>query len=105
MKKIIMITTSNCAYCKKAKSLLSRIYIKSPQYSSVKVEIIDILEATKRNMQYNIIPSFFIDNERVFEGYLTIEKLAEILEAAYTDNTIAFCVNTTGYYDGKHQEQ
>jgi len=82
MKRITMITAPNCAYCKKAKYLIRRIVAKEPKYKPVHIEEIDINEADRRNLTADLFPAFYIENEKIFEGYLTIDKLAGIMDRA-----------------------
>jgi len=82
MKELSMITAPDCVYCKKAKNLLERITLKYPQYASIDVHIIDASEAKEKNWEYQYLPCFYIDNKKIFEGYITIEKLLEIIDAA-----------------------
>ncbi len=90
MKRITMVTAPNCAYCRKAKNLLDRIYLKYPAYTSIHFETIEVEEADMRELQFDTIPAFFIEDERVYEGYMTIDKFLQILEEAYTDKPLPF---------------
>jgi glutaredoxin len=90
MKRITMVSAQNCAYCKKAKNLLDRIYLKYPEYMRLDFETIEVEEADRRKLNFETIPAFFINDERVYEGYMTIDKFIQIMEAAYTDSTLPF---------------
>jgi len=90
MKKITMITAQDCAYCKKAKNLLERIYRLKPEYAFDRIDIIDVKEAEKRNMRGKSLPCFFIGDKKVYEGYVTKDKMLEIFDAANEDKIIPF---------------
>jgi glutaredoxin len=82
MKKITMVTAPDCPYCKKAEYLIRRIASKEPKYGQIKVEEIDADEAEARSLRYSLLPAIFIESENVFEGCLTIDILAGIMDVA-----------------------
>lgn len=89
MKKIIFITSNDCVYCKKARNLLNRIKTSKPQ-SLDYVEIVDTDEAKEKNLAYDKLPCFYLGNEKVHEGYITMDRLIEMLEAAKNGESLNF---------------
>lgn len=90
MKTITFITSNHCVYCKKAKNLLKRIKIFKPEYCLDHLITIDIAEAQEKNLAYEKLPCFYLGDERVLEGYVTIDNLIQILEASRNDETLSF---------------
>lgn len=85
MRKLTIVTVPNCIYCKKANNLLKRICAKKHEYEDIEIEKITDREAIKRGLQILVFPTFYMGNEKVLEGYITIDQLTEVMNRAYTE--------------------
>jgi len=90
MEKITFITANNCSYCKKARNLLNRIKILKPEFNFDLIETIDIAKANQKKIICEKLPCFYLGDERVHEGYVTIDRLMEILKAAEKEETLSY---------------
>ena len=72
MKKITMFHIEDCKYCDFARRAIEELRAENPAYNDVEIDMInenehpDIVE----NYDYWSVPSFFIDNEKIFEAAL-----------------------------------
>jgi glutaredoxin len=84
MKNISMFITDWCPHCKRAINWVEEIKQENPQYRDVKVEIIDEEKEPHIAKQYDYyyVPTYYIENKKIYEGGTTKEILLKVFEEA-----------------------
>ncbi len=86
MKNIVVLYGDNCAYCKKAKMLISRALEKNPAFSSVKISYVKDDSPEGRKLPHKYIPAFFCDGWHFFEGNPTMDDIQRLLAFSLRDS-------------------
>lgn len=84
MKKIRMFTAVWCPHCTNAKGWLNELLEEHPAYKNLVIEHIDIDSQKDKLVGVNFyyVPTFYIDEEKVFEGVPSKESVKKVLDAA-----------------------
>lgn len=81
MKKVELFYLKNCPYCKKAIQYLNELKDEE-KYADIDIqfieESIDVDYANQHDYYY--VPTFYIDDVKVFEGAMDKEDVKEVLE-------------------------
>ena len=84
MTKITMFHLSGCPYCIQAKGWMDEICAETPEYKKIEVELVD--EGVHRDIaakyDYYLVPTYYVDSEKVHEGVATKEKVRKVYEKA-----------------------
>jgi thioredoxin 1 len=84
MGTIIILVTSWCPYCRRALSWIDELKKDNPEYSKVEIKIID--EETEpeaaRKYDYYYVPTFYVDDEKIYEGVPSREIVRTVFEKA-----------------------
>ncbi len=72
MKKITMFHIQECRYCDFAKKAIVELREEEPMYRDIEIEMIDEDEHPEiiANYDYQAVPTFFIDQDKIFEAAL-----------------------------------
>ncbi len=56
-----------------------------PEYKQIPLEIIDegVERARANRYDYYLVPTFYLDDDKVHEGIITYERVSEIFQEAY----------------------
>lgn len=87
MKKITIASSDSCPYCRKAERLIERVLEREPKYAGIEIETIGREEAAARNLKVTLLPTFYINEEKIFEGYLTVDILRSMLDLALSGSS------------------
>jgi len=83
LKKIKYFYLEKCPYCHEAEAYLKELCSHYDEYKSIMIEKIEEQkntdEADKHDYQY--VPAFFVDDEKVHEGKVSKEICEEILKS------------------------
>ena len=84
MKKLTMFVLADCPYCRQALVWREELCREDARLAEVPVEVVD--EAVHPGLAdaypYYYVPSFFLGQEKLFEGVPTKEAVRAALEAA-----------------------
>jgi thioredoxin 1 len=84
MGTVIILVTSWCPYCRRALSWIDELKKDNPEYSKVEINIID--EETEpeaaRKYDYYYVPTFYVDDEKIYEGVPSREIVRTVFEKA-----------------------
>lgn len=84
MKKITMFIIASCPHCKRANQIIEELKQKRPEFNDIEFDIIDenVHPDIANTYDYYFVPSFFIDNTKLFEGVPSYDKIEEVLNSA-----------------------
>lgn len=84
MKKIRMFVAVWCPHCTNAKGWLSELLDENSSYRNLPIELIDIDKDKDKLVGVNFyyVPTFYLDEEKVFEGVPSKESVRKVLDAA-----------------------
>jgi thiol-disulfide isomerase/thioredoxin len=72
-----------CPYCIRVNGFLEEL-LKDERYKSIKIRTID--ESKERELansyDYYLVPTFFLNGKKLYEGIMTKEDLKKVLEEA-----------------------
>lgn len=87
MKKILFFYLPNCPFCVKAKRYLDEL-LTDPYYADIEIDAVNEATNKKRSdaYDYSLVPCFFIDEKKVFEGICGYEDVKAVLEIALGKN-------------------
>ena len=84
MKPILHIRGSYCPFCRQASAIMQELFVEHPEYREIPMAILD--EVSQRTetekYDYNLVPCFFIEGERVFEGVPSKAVIQDVFERA-----------------------
>lgn len=88
MKHIRMMYLKNCPHCKKAFALMEELKKEDPRLAELRVELIEESEQPKlaERMDYWYVPSFFLGEEKLWEGAVDKEALRKVFSRALSEN-------------------
>lgn len=80
---------SYCGYCRRALQYVDELQKDNPEFRVLDIETIDEREQAEeaRKHDYYYVPTFYIGDEKVHEGAVTREQVAEILRRACAMDT------------------
>lgn len=84
MADIVFVKASWCPYCKMAEKWLMALNEEKQEFKDLDFEIVDIDQDVERTKDFphELVPNFWIDGKKVFEGVPNKKKLREVLEMA-----------------------
>lgn len=84
MKRVRMFVASWCPHCTVAKNMVDELKSENPQISDLKIEMIDIDNEKDKlvGLDFYYVPTFYVDDDKVFEGVPKKEAIKELLENA-----------------------
>ena len=84
MKKIRMFKAAWCPHCKNASNWLEELFEENPKYKELDIQKIDIDDEKEKLVDVDCyyVPTFYADNEKVFEGAPTKEIVKKVLDDA-----------------------
>jgi len=84
MGTIIILITSWCPYCRRALSWIDELKNENPNYSKVEMKIIDeeMEPEAARKYDYYYVPTFYVDDQKIFEGVPSKEIVRNVFEKA-----------------------
>jgi thiol-disulfide isomerase/thioredoxin len=84
MGTVYVLVTSWCPYCRKALSWMDELISENPGYSKIKIIIIDEEKdpAAASKYDYYYVPTFYVDDEKIFEGVPSREIVRNVFENA-----------------------
>ncbi len=84
MKSVKMFILESCPYCNQARKWMQELRQENPQYSDVKIEMIDeaIRPDIANEYDYYYVPTYYIDDEKVHEGVANKEIIRQVFEKA-----------------------
>lgn len=81
MKKVELFYLENCPHCKNARSYMEEL-MKEPTYANIEIkmyeETVDVDYANAHDYYY--VPTFYIDDKKVFEGSMSKEDVETVLK-------------------------
>ncbi|MDO4711075.1 MAG: thioredoxin family protein [Peptostreptococcaceae bacterium] len=87
MKKIRMFTAEWCPHCTNAKGWLKELLEEEPKYRELEIERIDIDTQKEKlsDVDFYYVPTFYVEDEKIFEGVPSKEIIQEVLDRAATE--------------------
>ena len=87
MKNIKLFILKSCPFCIQALDWQDKILKENPQYQNVPIEIIDesVEYELAESYDYYYVPSYFIDEVKVYEGVCTRQIIESVFEEAYKE--------------------
>lgn len=84
MQDIKMFYASWCPHCKNAKKYINELKEENSNYKKIKFELIDIDEEPEKTkgLEFQFVPAFYFDDEKIFEGTVTKDKIKKLLDKA-----------------------
>lgn len=84
MKEITFFMMDVCPYCIKAQKWLDELMNEHPEYKKIPMKVIDERKqpATANKYDYYLVPTFYVDGEKLHEGVATKEKVEYVLKQA-----------------------
>ncbi|NMA07419.1 MAG: glutaredoxin [Ruminococcaceae bacterium] len=82
MKKLKVFILKNCPYCVRAISYIDELVRENSAYTGIEVEYIDERKnsAIADKYDYLYVPSFYIEEKKVFEGAIDKDGVRKILD-------------------------
>lgn len=84
MKDVVMFMTSWCPYCREASAAIERLRGENKEYEKIEIVMIDE-DKEKRyanQFDYYLVPTFYVDGEKVHEGAADIDCIRKVFEKA-----------------------
>ena len=87
MPKLTLFILESCPYCIRARNYLSELQNEDPNYKSVEIYLIDerLNRALANSYDYYLVPTFYLDKTKLFEGIMTKEDVKKVLDQALSD--------------------
>ncbi len=87
MKPIKMFILRGCPYCRNALRWMDELTRENPKYKDIPLEIIDESEhrALAKAHDYFLVPTWYLDGVKAYEGVATREIVKSIFEKALAD--------------------
>ncbi len=82
MKELIFFELKSCPYCIRANTYLNEL-LHDPKYQSISIRKIDEAKekALANQYDYYLVPTFYYQDEKLFEGIMRKEDVQRVLEA------------------------
>ncbi|NLL92364.1 MAG: hypothetical protein GX222_08165 [Ruminococcaceae bacterium] len=82
MKKLKVFILKNCPYCIRAIAYINELVKENSAYADIEVEYIDERKdsAIADKYDYFYVPSFYIEEKKVFEGAIDKDGVRKILD-------------------------
>lgn len=84
MKKMKLFILRGCPYCKSALAWMDEWRKLNPAYREIPLDIIDESEqyAVAQAHDYYLVPTWYLDDVKIYEGAATREIVRDVLERA-----------------------
>lgn len=84
MDKLTYIKISTCPFSRQADIFLRELKEEFPEYQTVSINMIveDLDPEAASKYSYELVPNFWIGDEKVFEGVPTKEAIQKVLDQA-----------------------
>lgn len=81
MNELYYFKLKNCPYCIRANNYLEEL-LQEERYKSIQIRHIDeqIEQDLANSYDYYLVPSFFLNDRKLFEGIMTKEDVIQVLE-------------------------
>jgi thioredoxin 1 len=88
MGTVFVLVTSWCPHCRRALSWIDELKKENPNYSVIEIKIIDEEKEPEaaRKYDYYYVPTFYVDDEKIFEGVPSKEIIRNVFEKALGKN-------------------
>jgi len=88
MGTVFVLVTSWCPHCRRALSWIDELKKENPNYSVIEIKIIDEEKEPEaaRKYDYYYVPTFYVDDEKIFEGVPSKEIIRNVFEKAIEKN-------------------
>ena len=83
MKQLTVLCGEHCAYCKKAKMLIRRALERDPRFAALGIHYICDESPEAGAWPHTLVPAFFVERERAFEGNPDMARIMAILRLCY----------------------
>ncbi|MFH1512765.1 MAG: glutathione S-transferase N-terminal domain-containing protein [Bacillota bacterium] len=82
MKKVVLFHFESCPFCRVARRWIGEAQTENPALQAVEIELIDERQhpAIARQYDYWLVPTFYVDGNKVHEGVCTKHTVLEILQ-------------------------
>lgn len=87
MKSVQMFMMAGCPYCKKAARYMDELMEEHPEYKEIPLKIIDenLEPEVANSYDYYLVPTYYVDGEKVHEGAASKEDVRQVFERAGSD--------------------
>lgn len=81
---VFVLVTSWCPHCRRALSWIDELKKENPSYSKIEIKIIDEEREPEaaRKYDYYYVPTFYVDDDKIFEGVPSKEIIKNVFEKA-----------------------
>ncbi len=81
MRPLTIFVLKRCPYCIKAKKMIAEL-MEQERYADIMIEYIDEAKNKKlaATFDYYYVPSFYLDQQKLYEGAIQKEQLVEVLD-------------------------
>lgn len=82
--KLRLFYLPNCPHCKRAIAMLEELQASNPAYAAVEIEKINerVQSSLANQYDYYLVPTFYLDEKKLFEGVPTREAIEDVLKKA-----------------------
>ncbi|MFR9656186.1 MAG: thioredoxin [Rikenellaceae bacterium] len=82
MSKLTIFIQPHCPHCVRALAYIEQIKREREDLAGVEIELVDELKEAARADRYDYyyVPTFYLGDEKLSEGTVTMSKVLEILE-------------------------
>ncbi len=82
MKKLTYVMAQWCPYCKMATRWLNTLMNEDERFKDIDIDVVDIDADPQRAAEYphELVPNFWIDGKKVFEGVPSKPIIRDIIE-------------------------
>ncbi len=80
MKQLTVLCGEHCGYCKKAKMLIERARLTTPEFAALDIRYICDESLESAQYPHTLVPAFFCGGERAFEGNPSMNDIKSILK-------------------------
>ena len=82
--KLRLFYLPNCPHCKRAFAMMEELVAANPAYAEIEVEQINerIDRALADKYDYYLVPTFYLGEEKLFEGVPTREAIEKVYKRA-----------------------
>ena len=81
MKQLTVLCGTHCAYCKKAKMLISRALEVQPKFRELDIRYICDESPEGADFPHRLVPAFFCGGSHIFEGNPNMSMIVFILNS------------------------
>ncbi len=88
MPKLTLFILEFCPYCIRVNQYLKELQAEDPKYLNVEIDVIDERKnrALANSYRYYLVPTFYMDQTKLFEGIMTKDDVRGVLETALASN-------------------